>query len=563
MAEALISKDHFYMNASYYNDTSTDQSAVIHVEDTQDILQRNDGWLVHVTRFSCDSMNSVMFVEKDLTATWEIRVVDDRDRCIHEFDFQLNRDYATPADLIDAMNLQGRSMKLNRTPVAQHVGMFTMGGNLREMYRFELDAAGRIRLKSQPSADTKGDHYISYKGSASMNKLLGFKSFNTYLTHAPSAGAGYCRCIDLLGTIIPKVATPESIASGGFHESVNEVLRVLLAGVRVKHLSAAGGNVAAEYVQDGIPTMVDFYGVNLERLYPLDMGDTPTAARGGAEALLPKHETFVMTEWLDIPKRSALQIHAGNAAGINDRRDHGPKRKITMVKYTTDYAKSNQGVITGTLECELNRGLGANVAPIIAPNYVPGSTQWQQEHFVYQANSIPGYHYAGAGNWGNANSVAIAAYEPVLKDITMQRPIAAIVEPGHDMVCLESGGVTGSGQVFAIESIGANRMSFTPDWPLGMRNLTDDFVVNHSSVMFTDRRIPFQSRSQLFGMRPNQANGAGNPIAAISSFTQLDGVEFRIHCAYPTNVTLGDLIYFKYVTKSVRIYCNTTISSER
>ena len=113
MADAFLSKDHFYLNASYYNNTSEDQDAIIHIEDNADILTRNDGWLVHVTRFSCDSMNSVMFVEKDESATWNITIVNEKDVAQQEFFFTLDRDYATPADLIDSMNLVGRSMQMH------------------------------------------------------------------------------------------------------------------------------------------------------------------------------------------------------------------------------------------------------------------------------------------------------------------------------------------------------------------------------------------------------------------------------------------------------------------
>ena len=42
MAEALLSKEHFYINAQYYNDTNVTQNATIHVEDTQDILKGSD-----------------------------------------------------------------------------------------------------------------------------------------------------------------------------------------------------------------------------------------------------------------------------------------------------------------------------------------------------------------------------------------------------------------------------------------------------------------------------------------------------------------------------------------
>ena len=40
MSEALISKEHFYLNASQYNSGTSDVTANIH-EDTQDILAQN------------------------------------------------------------------------------------------------------------------------------------------------------------------------------------------------------------------------------------------------------------------------------------------------------------------------------------------------------------------------------------------------------------------------------------------------------------------------------------------------------------------------------------------
>ena len=68
MADALISKEHFYLNGSVYAEIDN-QDAVIEIEDTNDILQSNDDWLVHVTRFSCDAMKSLTYAEKD--ERWE------------------------------------------------------------------------------------------------------------------------------------------------------------------------------------------------------------------------------------------------------------------------------------------------------------------------------------------------------------------------------------------------------------------------------------------------------------------------------------------------------------
>ena len=110
MSEALISKEHFYLNASQYNSGTSDATANIHVQDTQDILAQNADWLVHVTRFSCDAMNAITYVEKNVSAYWEIRVLND-DMAIKEtFNFVLDKDYATPQSLVEAMNETGRML---------------------------------------------------------------------------------------------------------------------------------------------------------------------------------------------------------------------------------------------------------------------------------------------------------------------------------------------------------------------------------------------------------------------------------------------------------------------
>ena len=129
MSEALISKEHCYLNASQYNSGTSDVTANIHVQDTQDILTTNADWLVHVTRFSCDAMNAITYVEKNISAYWEIRVLSD-DMAIKEtFNFVLDKDYATPQALVEAMNETGRK-----------------GHGLVEAYRFQIDAEGRVRL---------------------------------------------------------------------------------------------------------------------------------------------------------------------------------------------------------------------------------------------------------------------------------------------------------------------------------------------------------------------------------------------------------------------------------
>ena len=74
MAEALLSREHFYINGSQFNDSDQAQNAVITVKDSNDILKDSEDWLVHITRFSCDSMISLPYIEADPAARWEIKV---------------------------------------------------------------------------------------------------------------------------------------------------------------------------------------------------------------------------------------------------------------------------------------------------------------------------------------------------------------------------------------------------------------------------------------------------------------------------------------------------------
>ena len=63
MAEALLAKDHFYVNASYYNDTESDQPATIMVQDNDDIIRRDTGddWLGRPTYGALVLNNGVNF----------------------------------------------------------------------------------------------------------------------------------------------------------------------------------------------------------------------------------------------------------------------------------------------------------------------------------------------------------------------------------------------------------------------------------------------------------------------------------------------------------------------
>ena len=227
MAEALIAKDHFYVNASYYNDTETDQAAVITVADKDDILRRDQGdeWLVHVTRFSCDSMNSLSYIDADVNATWQIIAKDGAGFSHQIWDFTLDRDFATPRDMISAMNMQSRWGVLGATITSDKF----------EIYRFELDAGGRFRLRMAFDQHVTNGWHISYSGSAAMNKLLGFEQITPFLSYIPDPAAQFCKALEFLERECNAANTILNVKSGNLWRDTNNVLVELLNGLEIRN----------------------------------------------------------------------------------------------------------------------------------------------------------------------------------------------------------------------------------------------------------------------------------------------------------------------------------------
>ena len=536
MADQLLSKDHFYLNCSRWNDSDVDQPATIHVSDTSDILTRSDGWMCHVTRFSVDSMKSLVFVEKDETASWEITIVSDVGTPTDTFTFILDRDYATPQDLIDEMNMTGRFRKTHLNLQAHPVAW---EGDYYEMYRFELDPAGRIRLRTQPKTRAlKPDWYVTYQGTASMNKLLGFDKVSPYLRWAPTAAHRFCRAIDLLAENMSLVATPLNIFDGDYWKAINKVLRSLLNGVEMYHKNIAG---TAEVAPD--LAGVSPHGIHNHHLFPRWYGSTPTLQNHTGEGIFPVHGIPVICEWLDVP-------HANNAF------DHGPKVSINQLIWSTSYEANHAGTVgEGQLRFyDLYAGGGNGTAfsePVRVTGYVPGPYNlWYNYRYAYPWQSLPGYWWGGTvarganpaagGNAATvpAGSVSIEHLDPAdLSKFTLGLPLPEKVKVGHDMWVLTPAS-TSIFAVHCIETISEDRRTVEVDWPLGTRWRADPVNgvngnVARAEVLFTDRRVPFQSRSATFlgiGLNNTHYDAETNT----SLFVTLE----------TTNASVGDTIYF-------------------
>ena len=230
MSEALISKEHFYLNASQYNRDASDVTANIHVQDTQDILEQNADWLVHVTRFSCDAMNAIVYCEKDTSASWEIRVLTDDMSIKETFNFILDKDYATPQALVEAMNEKGRM-------IVDKVGVV-------ESYRFQIGPEGRFRLISPGTyATQKVFSHIQYTGTQSMNALLGFEQVTQYLRFTPTPTRLYANACTYIYLQALKYGGAQ-IHTGEFQRQMGLVLLEMLNGIRCNLTTLSDHSVA-------------------------------------------------------------------------------------------------------------------------------------------------------------------------------------------------------------------------------------------------------------------------------------------------------------------------------
>ena len=309
MSEALISKEHFYLNASQFNSGTSDVTANIHVQDTQDILAQNADWLVHVTRFSCDAMNAITYVEKNVSAYWEIRVLND-DMAIKEtFNFVLDKDYATPQALVEAMNEAGR--------------MLAEGHGSVEAYRFQIDAEGRFRLIVPGSAINRQIFsHIQYQGTEAMNVLLGFEQVTQYLRFTRTATSLYAAAVQYIW-LQALAGYDEHVHTGEFQRQMSLVLLEMLNGLRVGHTTLADHSVVIlsdPSLTQNWENLVDFQRMKANTI----KGPPFTPGNRSTEALLPKHGSPMLCEWFDYRK-------------AHNVRDSGFKALVTRLDWSIHY----------------------------------------------------------------------------------------------------------------------------------------------------------------------------------------------------------------------------------
>ena len=448
---------------------------------------------------------------------WEIQLYDSNNFITDTFNFILDQDYATPRDMISDMNIDGRYKQLH---VAGALGLF-------QLYRFSIDAGGRFHLTSQPDNGYKAPGYwITYVGSPSMNKLLGFEKVSPYLRFTPDVVREFCRAIDYLHDMCPTIATAREIWEGTYYMQINDLLLKLLAGVKVQNYTAPGGAIIHTMPDTDHEHYLD--SVSLEQLHALYKGFTPDPENSThGQAYLPRHDTPVWVEFYDEPSGSEHLV------------DPGFKASQYICTWQTEYTanRTTQTISAGTIRLQ-DIANHDDYVRLPVPTFQPGAKeQWMPVKYLYQANSLPGYYLGGTNIAGSALST-IRITEEIDRRTFRISTLLHHVSVGDDMWIVDElwrPGAKPYSSVHQIHSIQMEGQTGTTiielDTCLEDRSAAGSPVINRD-VFFTNRRVPFQSRTQTMNT-PNYVDyNADTNITTISTHPYY-------HPCWP-----GDIVYF-------------------
>jgi len=545
MAEALLSKQHFYVNCQFYNDSENDQDDTIHVEDTQDILKGSDNWMVHVTRFSVDSMVSLPYTEVDDSAKWEIRLYDEHSVIKKTFNFIIDRHYMTAQDLISAMNMTSRFiLPDNRSP--EYESGRDSGFEV-EAYRFEIDTGNRFKLVTQPS--NQMPHWcITYAGTASMNKLLGFKNTTSIIRFTPSATDMFCRAVDYVHSVAVKQYHTEfgvsnwdflGMARGTvYRQRMNRILINLLNGLEIQHLTYPG---AARIITNPITSASSTWknGVLFKQAIITKRGAPPQSVlRSTDDAIIPKGNSRVLCEWYD---KSYVD-------GNHNPHDAGFKVQTAYMDWDAGHTYSGTPDVRIKFRDILTFNGTDDVSMVNFPGFNPGDESFSQFDYVYPLDSLPGQVISSTAN----NNISISHVDATRKVFTFSADVPLCVEPGMDIwieciVVMTYNDTAGANEfslphkkchsTFQIVSIDRATNEVVVDQPLPPLQFAA-YTGGHDGwpnkeVIITDRRVPFQPRSRCsFGMN-----------SGFAFFDADGGPEFIFRMSGFIGANAGDIVY--------------------
>ena len=176
MADAMKAAQMFYINCSYTNKEEIDRVAEIKVSDKSDMLYRDQGWMVHITRFAIDSQLSLHYIDKNPDAYWIKFMHEDPTNHLQRImtsEYRVTEDVNTAAVLLQNIN--------EVIPVVPQA----LGAAPMPVAKLYMTPDGRFRLETQPTGP--GDvSSLGVEPSPAMAKVLGWDEAKLFLDYPPS-----------------------------------------------------------------------------------------------------------------------------------------------------------------------------------------------------------------------------------------------------------------------------------------------------------------------------------------------------------------------------------------
>ena len=417
-----------------------------------------------------------------------------------------------------------------------------------EAYRFEIDTANRFKLVTQP--DNQMPHWcITYAGTASMNKLLGFKNTTSIIRFTPSATDMFCRAVDYVHSVaVKQYHTEFGVANWDFlgmargtvyRQRMNRILVNLLNGLEIQHLTYPG---AARITTNPITASSATWknSVLFKEAIITKRGAPPQSVLHSTDdAIIPKGNSRVLCEWYD---KSGVD-------GTHNAHDAGFKVNTAFMDWDSAHTYSGTPDVRIKFRDIASFNSEDDVSMVNFPGFNPGDESFSQFDYVYPMDSLPGQVITSS----TTDTVRIQTIDISRKIFTFSAALPVCVEPGMDiwieciidMTYNDTAGSTENSlphkkcySTFQIVSIDPlNRLVVEVDQPLPPLQFAA-YTGSHNGwpnkeVIITDRRVPFQPRSRCaFGMNSGFA------------FTDVYGdPEFLFRMEGHIGCNPGDIVY--------------------
>ena len=240
--ESIRSSDCFYINAQYLNTTTTDQPAEVLVLDDSALLQRSEGYAIHLTRWSLDTQTSLYFVKADEAKQVTIALMAKHGQGWHldrEQTFYVDENLPTVTAFLQWWNSQKRA-----------------GDSV--FPRMSIDGAGRFHLEAEFTkpitqlGNAPGgvyDYMARVQMSDPMSALIGFETLKSSVTYDVSNYRNVCDVLNFVKTVIEEDRPEFFLQIGGSvvghnYNYINSLRDIGVATTRyldqVKHTGAGG-----------------------------------------------------------------------------------------------------------------------------------------------------------------------------------------------------------------------------------------------------------------------------------------------------------------------------------